>query len=150
MKSLFNPSDYEEIKERIARVQPESRPHWGQMDAGQMMKHCQFPLKNTLYPNPNPPKYSFLYKLLFRSFKKSMYDDSVWRKNLPTPKSFKVVEPQDFEQERKELIRLIDAFHQEKGRSQWDPHPAFGEFSAEQYGKMQYKHLDHHLRQFGI
>lgn len=152
MKSLFNPSHVEEIKERIAKVNADSKPEWGVMTASQMMKHCQLPIKFALYPssNSNLPKYNFFQKLLFRSFKKSMYDDSTWRKGIPTPKAFQVRDSPDFAEERTELIRLIDAIHMEKARSDWPPHPAFGDFTPEQIGKLQYKHLDHHLRQFGV
>ena len=38
----------------------------------------------------------------------------------------------------------------EKDKKEWDPHPVFGSFTPEQWGQMQYKHLDHHLRQFNV
>lgn len=30
------------------------------------------------------------------------------------------------------------------------PHPFFGKLTSEQWGKGIYKHLDHHLKQFGV
>ncbi|MBL0146112.1 MAG: DUF1569 domain-containing protein [Chitinophagaceae bacterium] len=29
-------------------------------------------------------------------------------------------------------------------------HPFFGKFTGDQWGKFMYKHLDHHLQQFGV
>ena len=85
-----------------------------------------------------------------RLFKKSMYSDKSWRKNLPTPKRFKVLEEKDFVAEKQTLNELIDAFHNRKQQQEWNPHPMFGHFTPEQWGKMQYKHLDHHLKSFGV
>ena len=45
---------------------------------------------------------------------------------------------------------LIESFYNLKDRNEWNPHPMFGKFTKQQWGQMQYKHLDHHLRQFGV
>ncbi|MEC8832876.1 MAG: DUF1569 domain-containing protein, partial [Bacteroidota bacterium] len=83
-------------------------------------------------------------------FKKSLYNDKPWKQGLPTAKGFKVVDDKDIAEEREVLIELINDFHSKKDQKEWDPHPVFGSFTPEQWGQMQYKHLDHHLRQFGI
>jgi hypothetical protein len=85
-----------------------------------------------------------------RIFKKSMYSDKLWKKNMPTPKRFRMVESYDFSNEKQKLSDLIDAFHARKNDDHWQPHPMFGDFTKEQWGQMQYKHLDHHFRQFGV
>lgn len=79
-----------------------------------------------------------------------MYDDTIWKHNLPTAKGFKVVDKKDFMTELTNLLNEVNDFHKEKDREAWKPHPAFGTFTHEQWGKMQYKHLDHHLRQFDV
>jgi len=149
MKSLFDSRTVDEVMDRIELLNESSKGLWGKMKVGQMLFHCQFPLRLALgkYRMKKP---NFLMKFLFRSFKKSMYNDKLWKPNLPTAKGFKVLDHKVFEKEKDSLIGLIKEFHQEKDKKQWDPHPAFGHFSPEQWGKMQYKHLDHHLRQFGV
>lgn len=79
-----------------------------------------------------------------------MYNDKPWRKNLPTAPQLKVTETKNFETEKTQLVQLVDAFYDLKDREIWNPHPMFGKFTMEQWGKMEYKHLDHHLRQFGV
>ncbi|NND11366.1 MAG: DUF1569 domain-containing protein, partial [Flavobacteriaceae bacterium] len=37
-----------------------------------------------------------------------------------------------------------------RDKAEWEPHPSFGYYTKDQWGKTQYKHLDHHLRQFGV
>ncbi|MEC7262272.1 MAG: DUF1569 domain-containing protein [Bacteroidota bacterium] len=150
MKSLFDTGAHAEILSRIEHLTADSEGQWGKMKVGQMLHHCQFPLKIGLgrtNPNnkPNP-----MLKLMGKLFRKSLYDDKLWRHNLPTAKGLKVTEEKDFATEKDKLVALVNDFHQEKHKTEWDPHPVFGHFTPEQWGQMQYKHLDHHLRQFGV
>lgn len=151
MQSLFQQKPYENILLRIEKLTPESQPLWGKMDVAQMLTHCQGPLKVPLgelqLKNPG-----FLVKLLFKfkPFKKTIYNDALWKKGIPTAKEFKVIGLREFETEKKELIKWIDAFYAEREKTDWKPHPIFGYLTAEQWGKTQYKHLDHHLTQFGV
>lgn len=78
-----------------------------------------------------------------------MYNDKPWRKNMPTPKRFQVTEQKDFNTEKQELINLIKELHTHKDKANWQAHPVFGDFTKDQWGKLQYKHLNHHLSQFG-
>lgn len=150
MKSLFNTEAHTEILARVDKLSDSSEGLWGKMKVGQMLHHCQYLLKISLerynpQNKPNP-----ILKLMGKLFKKSLYNDKPWRRNLPTAKGLIVVGDKNFDEEKKVLVGLINDFHQEKNRKKWDPHPVFGSFTHEQWGQMQYKHLDHHLRQFGV
>ncbi len=79
-----------------------------------------------------------------------MYNDKPWRKNIPTSKEFIVDGDIDFYSVKSDLIKEIDNFYKRKNQTDWPIHPIFGKFTKEQYGKMNYKHLDHHLSQFGV
>ncbi|NAS14181.1 DUF1569 domain-containing protein [Poritiphilus flavus] len=149
MQSIFDDSVYQEVVTRIDNLRPDSPAKWGKMDVAQMLNHCRNPLAVGLgkqaFKKPN-----FFMKLLYKSFKSSLYDDKPWKPNQPTAKEYKVVTPKDFAEEKPKLLELVTEFHQAKNKTSWDPHPAFGDFTHEQWGKLQYKHLDHHLRQFGV
>lgn len=149
MKSIFDKNTYENVLERLANLNANIEPKWGKMSAAQMCKHCQFPLELALekitLPKPNP-----LAKLFFKSFKKGMYNNKPWKKNLPTVKMFKVTQDFDFATQRDKLQTLITAMYEDRNRTQRAAHPAFGQFTTQQWGQMQYKHLDHHFTQFGI
>ena len=149
MKSLLEETAHREIHARIDKLHAEQMPGWGKMAVAQMLKHCQFPLETAMKTETLKPV-NPLKKLLFRSFKKSMYDDKLWKHGLPTPRGFRVEDKRDFGYEKKQLLRLVDDFHALKTKDEWPEHPAFGSFTKEQWGQMQYKHLDHHLRQFGV
>lgn len=145
MKSLFDENAYQEIVQRLQSLSDNQTRQWGKMDVGQMLHHCQQPL-NIALGRKKIKKQFFPLAFLF---KKSLYNDKPWRKNLPTVSSFKVGEKKDFQTEKEKLLELTEVFHKKKEESKWAPHPVFGKFSPEQWGQMQYKHLDHHLRQFG-
>jgi hypothetical protein len=147
MKSLLEQDAFNEIKDRLKHLEENSERQWGKMTPAQMARHCQYPLRIMLGHDDYNLKPNWLVNLLF---KKSMYNDKLWRKNLPTVKRFKQIEPADFSKEISKLQSLIDEIGENRDRESWGDHPAFGNLTNEQWGKMQYKHLDHHLRQFGV
>lgn len=147
MKSFFEDGVYSEILSRINDLSENTQPKWGKMNAAQMLNHCQMPLNIILEKKDYGVKPNWLINFLF---KKSMYNDKLWRKNMPTAPGFKITEDKNFEAEKTEIINLVNALNNQRERSDWQPHPAFGKLNKDQWGKMQYKHLDHHFRQFGI
>lgn len=146
MKSIFEETAYKEIKERLEKLKPDAEAQWGKMNVGQMVWHCQAPLKIMLESEDYNIKPNWLAKIFF---KKSLYNDKPWPKGLPTIKLLKTKESKDFKSEISKLKPLIDESHAQKNKKEWHSHPAFGSFTAQQWGQMQYKHLDHHLKQFG-
>ncbi|WP_299125542.1 DUF1569 domain-containing protein [uncultured Winogradskyella sp.] len=147
MKSFFEDGVYEEITSRVSKLNKDTSPIWGKMKVGQMLYHCQMPLNIILKKEDYGVKPNWLVNLLF---KKSMYNDKLWRKNLPTAPGFKITDDKDFEREKTKITNLINELNAQRAKEEWHPHPAFGELTKDQWGKMQYKHLDHHLRQFGV
>jgi len=147
MKSIFNESTYQEIVDRLHKISPASEKLWGKMSVAQMAWHCQIPIKLAI----KNKKYGKRGNLLIGwFFKKSMYNDKPWRKNLPTLPKARANEEKEFEVEVKILLELVDELYSLRDRKDWNPHPIFGNFTPEQWGKLEYKHLDHHLRQFGV
>ena len=147
MKSLFEEGTFEEILTRLDKLGEGLQPQWGKMSVGQMAWHCQIPLKVGISNRVPKKKSNPLIRLLFR---KSMYSDRPWRKNLPTAPFAKAREPKQLSEELPILKQMVREFHALREREHWNPHPIFGAFTREQWGQMQYKHLDHHLTQFGV
>lgn len=145
MKSLFENDALNEIRTRLNTLSENSEKQWGKMTAGQMAHHCQLPLNVILEKEDYNLKPNWFAKTFF---KKAMYSDKPWKKNLPTMKQFKETTERDFPSEKQKLQQLLDEFETQRERTDWKPHPSFGEMTKEQWGKMQYKHLDHHFKQF--
>lgn len=150
MKSLFNTEAHQEILNRINNLDENSQAVWGKMNVGQMLKHCQIPIEIALGKRNMETKVGFFKKLIFKAFKPMMYNDKLWKHNIKTPKEFIITEPLIFEVEKSKSVNLINEFESKKDDTNWPEHPIFGNFTVEQRGQMQYKHWDHHLRQFGV
>jgi hypothetical protein len=146
MKSIFEETTYNTVIARINSLHENSERQWGKMTVAQMAWHCQFPfvigIKNKNNGNGN------LFVRLF--FKKQMFTDKPFRKNLPTVPNLKTKKEKDLPTEKAILRQLVTDFYDCRNRKDWNPHPLFGKLTHEQWGKMEYKHVDHHLTQFGV
>jgi hypothetical protein len=144
MKSIFDQSAREEIKERVLLLGEDSHAQWGKMNVGQMMRHCtkwdEMALGKTKY------KQSFIGKLFGKIALKDMMKDEPAKKNLPTVPSFKIKEHVDMAEEKIKWLGLLNEYGHYTGSGFM--HPFFGMMTKEQTGYMVYKHTDHHLRQF--
>ena len=150
MKSLFNRDDHQEILDRIEKLNEKTSAIWGKMSVDQMLKHCQVPLDVAIEKKELNSKIGFMKKLLFKAFKPTMYNDKLWNQNIPTAKEYIITQKHDFHTEKEQLKNVINEFHTLKTKTNWPKHPFFGNFTTEQWGKLQYKHLDHHFRQFDV
>jgi len=150
LRSLFNKDHSKEFISRINSLNHQTRPQWGKMDVAQMLAHCQAPLRiasGELKPRVNP-----VVKFLFgKRAKKDLVNDPEFKRDLPTLSEAKISNKREFEQERKKLVLEIESF-QERGPAGLtaEPHPFFGDMSIHDWDTWQVKHLDHHLRQFGV
>ncbi|QWX82957.1 DUF1569 domain-containing protein [Cellulophaga sp. HaHaR_3_176] len=146
MKSIFDETTKLELIDRINLLTEESERQWGKMTVAQMVWHCQYPLKVAV-ENKNVGNGNLFVRLFL---KKAMYNDKVWRQNLPTSPQLKTTENKNLKIEAEILKQLTIQTHKLKIRNKWNPHPLFGKLTKEEWGKMEYKHLDHHLTQFGV
>lgn len=150
MKSLFNPADNKEIIERLNRLTSSTPAQWGKMNVSQMITHCQAPLNLAL---GNVKAKKNILGLLFGSIIKKMVvdNDKPFKKDLPTDKTFIIKNTPEFEKVKNELIVLIGKFSNTDPEAfSKDRHPIFGKLTRADWDKLTWKHLDHHLRQFGV
>lgn len=150
MKSLFDPNDVQEFVQRINKVGATTKPQWGKMNAAQAMAHCTAPLK--MAHGEIEGKRGLISFLFGKSAKKKYTNPEIpFGKNLPTDPKFIFPDAKEFEDERKKLITKLNEFSQ-KGKAgiTKNPHSFFGNMSPEEWDIIQSKHLDHHLKQFGV
>ncbi len=150
MKSLFNRADLNELIERLNRITPGSKAEWGKMNSGQMLAHVSQAFRTA---SGELKLKRVLIGRLFGSMakKKFVTGEGPFGKNSPTDKSFIITGERDFEAEKKILISLIEKFHTAGTQGiTTEAHPFFGEMSPAEWDRLMYKHVDHHLRQFGV
>ena len=150
MKNLFEAARVQEVKERIALLGPDSERLWGKMSAAQMLAHCSLAMEWAV-GDTIPPR-MFVGRIIGRMVKPMVLrDDAPMRRNSPTAKELIVQDAPGMEKERERLCGLIDRFAA-AGPSgcTTHPHSFFGHLTPDEWAILSYKHLDHHLRQFGI
>ncbi len=147
MKSLFNKTDNQEMIDRINKLGSNSKAQWGKMNVSQMVLHMQQPLRVAF--GELKLKRTFIGILFGGIAKKKLAGPQPFPRDMPTDKNFIVSTKPNFEVEKKKLIILVQRFA-EKGPSgiMQEPHPFFGKLTTQEWDSLQWKHLDHHLRQF--
>jgi hypothetical protein len=149
LKNLFEAATVEEVRERMAHLRPDSERQWGVMNAAQALAHCSEQMEMVLGLK-FPPR-SLIGRLVGRFAKSEVLNEKPIRRNMPTDKSFVVSDERDLAVERQRLGGLIDRLV-EGGPAACTKHPHsfFGPMTPEEWARLMYKHLDHHLRQFGV
>lgn len=148
MESLFSPQGNQNIIERIHKLQPTSLSQWGKMTVSQMMEHCQAPLKVAF--GELEIKRGLMGFLFGKMAKKTLVSQKPFEHNLPTAKEFVITHEPEFENAKAELIRHVSRFSEGPSAIKNLKHPFFGHMTENEWDIAQWKHLDHHLRQFGV
>lgn len=147
LKNLFDANVKQNIIDRINKLSIHSKPQWGQMNVAQMMAHLQQPIGVAEGTHKLPR--TLFARIVGPMVKSIIYNDKPFKRNLPTDKSFVMTSyEKDFEKEKQTLINMINNFKEENIVN--EVHPFFGKLTKEQWSKGTYKHLDHHLQQFGV
>ena len=148
-KTLFNRATANHIVERVNRLKPINKPRWGKMNATEMLYHsnlCNEEIFQPILPTKKTTVKQYLLRLIALyiapNFKKGIKGDT-------KKETVGKIDVKDFEQQKRKFIELINRFPEHKGELTL-PHIAFGNISTKEWGVAAYKHIDHHLRQFGV
>jgi hypothetical protein len=147
MKTFWNEGDRRELRDRLARLSPESRAQWGRMDAPRMVVHLcdgfrmasgelvcaskNLPIRFT------PIKQLFIYVLPFP-------------KSAPTAPELLARQPGAWSTDVQYLCTAMDRVVSCGPTGCAAEHPAFGKMTGKGWGVLAYSHMDHHLKQFGV
>lgn len=147
MNNLYNQTDVNGIINRIENLQPNAVRQWGKMNVAQMLAHLNAFLETAL--NINFQERMLVGRILGRFFKTRYVSEKQFSKNGPTGKNYIFTDQKYFEKEKNKAILLVKQFY-ENGAEQCTkkPHPFFGYLTPNEWAIAQWKHFDHHLRQF--
>ena len=144
--NLFDKDTHLDCLARIEQLSADTKPQWGSMSAAQMLAHCaeiqEVANGKDLVGTP------ILVKLFARVIRNMVVNDKPYPRNSRTHPQYVQHHEQDFEMEKLRLLAALDSFVEAGPRE--GRHPLFGRMSAEERGWSCYKHLDHHLTQFGV
>jgi hypothetical protein len=145
MKTIFNEVDRKEISRRVASLRPDAQRQWGKMTVDKMLAHIADGLRSAVGELPVKPKNTPL------RFAPARYLVLYWLpfpKGAPTAPELIERQPESIEEELRAVQELLEKFAAKDPQAQWPEHAAFGKMSGQDWGVLQYRHLDHHLRQF--
>lgn len=150
MKDVFDPAVTHELVGRLRSLEPTTQPRWGKMSVGQMLAHCCVPYEMVYEDKHRRP--GAVARFLLRTFvKRGVVGEKPYRKNTPTAPAFRITDERDFERERDRLIAYLERTA-ELGGEHFDGKESlsFGPLTRTEWNTLFYKHLDHHLTQFGV
>jgi len=146
MKSMFCEDDVCQLKNRLLQLSPEHHPCWGIMTAGKMMCHLADAIQYTL---SDPDRNAEVMKgppMMIRHLVRLWIP---WPKGAPTVDAMMQTDPVDFEKDRQRLFRRMDCLLQTR-REDWPVHPFFGPLDGLAWARLTWRHINHHLKQFGL
>ena len=150
MKNVFDPAVTAELIHRIEELTSESPALWGKMAVDQMLAHCCVAYEMAFtnkHPKANP-----VMRFLLKTFVKAgVVNEVPFKKNLPTTPAFRIKNEKNFGEEKTRLIAFLEqTLAAGEAAFEGKESPSFGPMTAKEWNNLLYKHLDHHLTQFGV
>lgn len=147
MRTLFDVGDRKRVIDRIAALDADRRPLWGHFTAPEMVRHVSCGLRQGLGEYDAGPPAGLLQ---YAPLNWLMIHVVPWPKGrAKSPPEFLAVRPTTWAADVSNLRALIERFAVRGPDVAWPAHKVFGTISARSWGALQFKHVDHHLRQFG-
>lgn len=149
--NIFEPETTKLLTARINELTAKTTPQWGKMDVGQMLAHCNVAYDQAF--DPNTKRQPLPIRFLLKLFLKGKLTDATtpYKKNSGTAPAFIINDSRDFEQEKNRILAYIQRT-EKSGVAYFDnkESASFGKMTADEWNNLFYKHLDHHLMQFGV
>ena len=152
MKNIFEKPVSEEVIKRIENLTSETQPGWGKMNVGQMLAHLNVAYEFVYDSKHEASKAKGFKKFLLKAFvKKMVVGEKPYPKNGRTSPEFMITDERVFADEKAILIDYINKVQQE-GEAKFDGREShsFGPLNITEWSNSFYKHVDHHLTQFGV
>jgi hypothetical protein len=146
MKSLWNAPNRLEILGRLHELSPDAARSWGTLTPHAALVHLADSLRMALGEITEAP---IPGALRHQPLKWLAINVLPMPKGVKGPAGYFTNAPTEYEQDLGELERLIDHCANRPADATWGENPFFGRLTKEQWGRLAYKHVDHHLRQFG-
>ena len=149
MPTLFDAAARARAHERIDALDASRPGLWGKMTAAQMVCHCADQLRVGL--GDLPAVTTPIPLLRWRPARQVLIYWLPWPKGkIPTAPEMQATKPAAWKDDLGALHALVDRFAGRRPDGEWASHPAFGPLGGREWARLSWKHLDHHLRQFGV
>ena len=146
MKSIWQDEDRRAINDRVGGLAWDRRAEWGKFTAPKMICHLAESLKMAMGDLPVAPK---RLPIRYPPLKQLIIYAAPFPKSAPTAPELLAREPRDWATDVADVQALLARAGSSRTTDTWPEHPAFGKLSRRAWGVLIYRHMDHHLKQFG-
>ena len=147
MSTLANPATKVVLRDRVTRLTPEFQRRWGRMTVHQMVCHLADGFRMASGERPPKPTYNVFTRTFVRYV--ALHTSLMWPQGVRTlpevDQEFGGTRPVEWSTDHGELLHRLDSFTPKEGL----PHPMFGPLTSNEWNIWSFRHVDHHLRQFG-
>jgi hypothetical protein len=145
--TLWNEDDRRALDARLVRLRPDARGQWGSFDAPRMLCHITDAVRSATgdvvcTPKPSPLRYPVINSLVMFYLP--------WPKSVPTAPELLARQPEAWDVEVARYRAAVADLTRRPRTGAWPTHVAFGKLSGDQWGRLLYRHTDHHFKQFGV
>lgn len=151
MKNLLENADREALIARLQNLRPDCQRRWGTMTAQQVVPHLTDPLRVAIGDRTAQPMNAIFSKPVISTLAVWCMP---WPKGAPTAEEFiqgkQGTPPAEFERDKQTLLLAIHRFANHPKDEAFRSNPVFGLLSRRSWGRLMWRHFDHHLRQFGV
>lgn len=150
MKNIFEAKETKAVINRINKLSPSTKPLWGKMSADQMLAHCNVTYEMA-FENKHKKPNGFTKFMLKLFLKNTVVGEKPYEKNSRTAPQFLITNTKNFVEEKARLTDYLKKT-QSLGETHFDGKEShsLGKLTKQEWNNMFYKHLDHHLNQFGV
>jgi hypothetical protein len=148
--NIFTKAVSDNVIQRINLLKPTTKANWGKMSVEQMLAHCNVTYE-MVYEDKHPKPNFFMGFILKTFVKKIVTGDAPYKHNSQTAPAFIIKDTRNFETEKNRLLDFVSKT-QQVGEASFDNKVShsFGKLNKTEWNTLFYKHLDHHLTQFGV
>jgi hypothetical protein len=151
MRSVFDDKEAAAVRQRLSGLRPDATPKWGKMDCEQMLSHVADGFRMAIGELEVEDKGNVFTRSVVKFL---ILNVMRMPKNVPTAPEldqFRSGTPSEsFETSRDAVLTLLETAISKPENEQWGTHAIFGNLTKREWGALGFKHIDHHLRQFGV
>ena len=145
-KPLHDPEVYAATRKRVESLSASASRQWGKMTIDQMLWHVNLSMREAVgdykaQVEPLPvPKVVLRWAII----------NAPWGRGARTRPDMYAKATYDFNAQKAECLALMDRIVGKSLTAEWPESATMGKMTGQHWSKLTARHLDHHLKQFGV
>ena len=149
MTTIANPQVVQSLVDRLGRVNLDTPRQWGTMTPHEMLCHLSDSFLVALGERQASSAETWMNRTIIKWV--ALHTAMPWPKGVPTRPEVNPhklgTKPEVFQKDRSRAVELLTRF---VSATKFGRHPGFGSLTYDEWRIWAFRHVDHHLRQFGV